>query len=148
MTRDLKPWADVALSVGAIRNGSFSHEHLFLFTFEDASSSDGLLVSFSRVRQTCQKMSERKPCHQRVAARGKDQRKIRQGEAMTKTPGEVEPFKPITKAVRDARKAFRQVDAEKAVTEHEISQKAFSANRERLKAERLAREAELKAKGK
>jgi hypothetical protein len=32
------------------------------------------------------------------------------------------------------------------VTEHEISQKAFSANRERLKAERLAREAELKAK--
>jgi hypothetical protein len=56
-------------------------------------------------------MSERKPCHQRVAARGKDQRKIRQGEAMTKTPGEVEPFKPITKAVRDARKAFRQVDA-------------------------------------
>jgi hypothetical protein len=67
---------------------------------------------------------------------------------MTKTPGEVEPFKPITKAVRDAHKAFRQVDAEKAVTEHEIAQKAFSANRERLKAERLAREAELKAKGK
>jgi len=31
---------------------------------------------------------------------------------------------------------------------HEISQRAFSANRERLKAERLAREAELKAKGK
>ena len=46
--------------------------------------------------------------------------------------------------MRDARKAFRQVDAEKAVTEHEIAQKAFSANRERLKAERLARE--LKAK--
>jgi pyridoxal biosynthesis lyase PdxS len=79
-------------------------------------------------------MSERKPCHQRGAARGKDQRKIRQGEAMTKTPGEVEPFKPITKAVRDARKAFRQVDAEKVVTEHEIAQKAFSTNRERLKA--------------
>ncbi len=93
-------------------------------------------------------MTERKPCHQRVAARGKDQRKTRQGEAVTKRPGEVEPFKPITKAVRDARKAFRQVDAEKAVTEHEIAQKAFSANRERLKAERLAREAELKAKGK
>jgi hypothetical protein len=46
-------------------------------------------------------------------------------------------------AVRDAHKAFRQVDAEKAVTEHEIVQKAFSANRERLKAERLAREVEL-----
>ena len=61
---------------------------------------------------------------------------------MTKTPGEFEPPKPITKAERDARKAFRKVDAEKAMTEHEIAQKAFSANRERLKAERLAREAD------
>ena len=60
---------------------------------------------------------------------------------MTKTPGEVEPFKQLTKAERDARKAFRQVDAEKAMTEHEIAQKAFSKNRERLRAERLAREA-------
>jgi hypothetical protein len=93
-------------------------------------------------------MPERKPCHQRGAARGKDQRKPRQGEAMTKTPGEGERFKPMTKALRDAHKVFRQVDAEKAVTEHEIVQKAFSANRERLKAERLTREAELKAKGK
>jgi hypothetical protein len=33
---------------------------------------------------------------------------------MTKTPGEFEPPKPITKAERDARKAFRQVDAENA----------------------------------
>ena len=66
---------------------------------------------------------------------------------MTKIPGEVGPPKPITKAERDARKAFRQVDAEKAMTEHEIAQKAFIANRERLKAERLAREAaEQKAK--
>jgi hypothetical protein len=47
----------------------------------------------------------------------------------------------ITKAQRDARKAFRQLDAEKAMTEYEIAQRAFSANRERLKAERLAREA-------
>ena len=60
---------------------------------------------------------------------------------MTKTPGEFEQPRPMTKAERDARKAFRQVDAEKAMTEHEIAQKAFSANRERLKAERLAREA-------
>ena len=51
---------------------------------------------------------------------------------MTKTPGGFEGPKPITKAERDARKAFRQVDAEKAMTEHEIAQKAFSANRERL----------------
>jgi hypothetical protein len=48
---------------------------------------------------------------------------------------------PMTKAEHEARKAFRQVDAEKAMTEYETAQKAFHANRERLKAERLAREA-------
>jgi hypothetical protein len=63
------------------------------------------------------------------------------GEEAMKIPGEAQPPKPITKAEREARKAFRQVDAEKAMTEHEIAQKAFSNNRERLKAERLAREA-------
>ena len=60
---------------------------------------------------------------------------------MKKTPGAIQPPKQLTKAERDARKAFRQVDAQKAMTEHEIAQKAFSNNRERLKAERLAREA-------
>ena len=60
---------------------------------------------------------------------------------MTKKPSEFEPRKPMTQAEREARKAFRQVDAEKAITEYEIAQKVFSANRERLKAERLAREA-------
>jgi hypothetical protein len=60
---------------------------------------------------------------------------------MTKTPGGFEPPKPMTKAEREALKAFRQVDAEKAMTEYETAQKAFHANRERLKAERLAREA-------
>jgi hypothetical protein len=60
---------------------------------------------------------------------------------MTKTPREFEGLKPTTMAEREARKAFRQVDAEKAMTEYETAQKAFHANRERLKAERLAREA-------
>jgi hypothetical protein len=60
---------------------------------------------------------------------------------MTKTPREFEGLKPITKAEREARKAFREADAEKAVTEYETAQRAFHANRERLKAERLAREA-------
>jgi hypothetical protein len=46
------------------------------------------------------------------------------------------------------RKELRGREAEKAIAEHEIAQKAFSNNRERLKAERLAREAELRAKGK
>jgi hypothetical protein len=60
---------------------------------------------------------------------------------MKKAPGEFEPTKPTSKAERDARKAFRQVDAKKAMSEHEVATKAFSKNRERLKAERLAREA-------
>ena len=60
---------------------------------------------------------------------------------MTKTPGQFEPPTPLTKAEREAHKAFRQLDAKKAMTEHEIAQKAFSANRERLRGERLAREA-------
>ena len=34
-----------------------------------------------------------------------------EGEEMTKTPGEVQPPKHLTKAARDARNAFRQVDA-------------------------------------
>ena len=49
--------------------------------------------------------------------------------------------KVITPAEREARKAFRQVEAAKALTEHERAQKAFQENRERLKALRLAREA-------
>ena len=60
---------------------------------------------------------------------------------MTKTVGEYEPPKPISKAEREARKAFRQVEAEKAMSEHALAEKAFAQNRERLKAERLAREA-------
>ena len=60
---------------------------------------------------------------------------------MTKTPGEIETPKQITRAEREARRAFRQVDAATAMSEHEIAQAAFSKNRERLKAERLAREA-------
>jgi hypothetical protein len=60
---------------------------------------------------------------------------------MTKAPGEIEPPKQITKAEREARKAFRQLDAVTAMSEYEITQKAFAKNRERLKAERLAREA-------
>ena len=60
---------------------------------------------------------------------------------MTKTPHEFEGPKPINKAEREARKVFREVDAKKAMTEYETAQKAFHANRERLKADRLAREA-------
>ena len=58
-----------------------------------------------------------------------------------KTPGGNEPPKQISRAEREAQKAFREPDAETAMSEHEIAQTAFSQNRERLKAERLAREA-------
>jgi hypothetical protein len=51
-----------------------------------------------------------------------------------------------TPAEREALKVFRQVEAEKVMTEQEKAQKAFHENRERLKALRLAREAAEKAK--
>jgi hypothetical protein len=41
-----------------------------------------------------------------------------------------------------SRKAFKETDAVKVLTEQERAQKAFQENRERLKALRLAREAE------
>ena len=66
---------------------------------------------------------------------------------MTKTPGNLEQPKPATKAEREARKSFRQVDAKAAMTEHETAEKVFAKNRERLKAERLAREASGAAPG-
>jgi hypothetical protein len=43
---------------------------------------------------------------------------------------------------REARKIFRKAEAKEALTDHAKAQKAFHDNRERLKAERLAREAE------
>lgn len=60
---------------------------------------------------------------------------------MSKVPGEFEPAKPISKEEREARKAFRQVEAKQAMTDHATEAKAFANNRERLKAERRAREA-------
>jgi hypothetical protein len=60
---------------------------------------------------------------------------------MTQAHSEYEPRAPLSKAQREALKAFRKVDAKKAMTEHDIAKKAFSDNYERLKAERRAREA-------
>jgi hypothetical protein len=45
-----------------------------------------------------------------------------------------------TAAQREAHKAFKEADAKVAMSEYERTQQAFHANRERLKAERLARE--------
>ena len=60
---------------------------------------------------------------------------------LSKELGEYEPRKPISKEVREARKVLREADAKLAMTEHANAAKAFDKNRERLKAERLAREA-------
>jgi len=54
--------------------------------------------------------------------------------------------KVLTAAERDARKAFRKFEAEKAIRDHEKTQQAFNANRERLKTERLARESRIDVK--
>ena len=53
-----------------------------------------------------------------------------------------------TVAQREARKAFKEADAKVAMSEYECTQEAIHANRERLKAERLAREAEAARKPK
>jgi hypothetical protein len=56
--------------------------------------------------------------------------------------------KVTTAAEREAEKAFKKVDPKTAMGDHQKAQKSFDENRQRLKAERLAREAGLKAKGK
>ncbi len=52
----------------------------------------------------------------------------------------VRPSKPLTPEQRKERDAQRRADAEQAMREHEAAQKKFYANKERLKALRLARE--------
>ncbi|MGF6312608.1 hypothetical protein ABIB82_006501 [Bradyrhizobium sp. i1.8.4] len=47
-----------------------------------------------------------------------------------------------TAAEREAHKVFKAVRAKEALTDYAKAQKAFDDNRERLRAERLAREAE------
>jgi hypothetical protein len=53
-----------------------------------------------------------------------------------------------TAARREAEKAFKKVETKTATGEHEKAKKSFDENRERLKAERIARETVLKTKGK
>jgi hypothetical protein len=53
----------------------------------------------------------------------------------------------VSAAVREAHKHFKTPEAEKALTDNEKAQETFHRNRERLKSERLARDA-AKAKGK
>jgi hypothetical protein len=57
----------------------------------------------------------------------------------------VKPARFLTPDEKKARDAARQADAAQAMQEYRAAQSAFHANRERLKAERLAREAQKKA---
>jgi hypothetical protein len=50
----------------------------------------------------------------------------------------------LTPEERQAKDAERRLDAERAMREHHLAQEAFHKNRERLRAERLAREASAK----
>jgi len=56
---------------------------------------------------------------------------------------EVEMLKdqPSDRAKREANKAFKPVDAQKPMNDYAKAQHSLDENRERLKAERLAREA-------
>lgn len=53
--------------------------------------------------------------------------------------------KTLTSEERKERDRQRRADAELAMKEHEATQRAFYANRERLRAERLARESKAEA---
>ena len=55
----------------------------------------------------------------------------------------VGPPKSLTPEQKRARDAARRADAAQATYEYQAAQRAFHLNRERLKAERLAREAAL-----
>jgi hypothetical protein len=57
------------------------------------------------------------------------------------------PRPPLTSEQRKARDAERRVAAEQAMREHVEKQKRFYENRERLKAERLTREARTASGG-
>ena len=48
---------------------------------------------------------------------------------------------PASRALRQANKLFKQADTTKELNDYEKGQQSFQENRERLKAERLAREA-------
>jgi len=53
---------------------------------------------------------------------------------------ESRPPRILTSEERKARDAERRAEAEQAMRDHQAAQKAFYENRERLRAERLARE--------
>jgi hypothetical protein len=59
---------------------------------------------------------------------------------MTKAPGVIQTPKQMTRAEREARQGISAARRRTADKEYEVAQKALPQNRDRLKAERLARE--------
>ena len=60
---------------------------------------------------------------------------------MTRATGRSEPPKPLSKEQKHARKERREAEARVATAANAKAAEAFARNRERLRAERLAREA-------
>jgi hypothetical protein len=58
-----------------------------------------------------------------------------------KAPDKFERLEPLSKEQKKARNERRAPEAKSAMAEHADTAEAFAKNRERLKAERLAREA-------
>ena len=58
-----------------------------------------------------------------------------------KKPQEFERRQPLSKELKQARNELRAAEARVAMAQHESAAEAFAKNRERLKAERLTREA-------
>jgi hypothetical protein len=71
----------------------------------------------------------------------RERRRARRGAKEDEMINHIYERKMPAAAQREARKAFKQADTKVAMSEHERTQEAFHANRVRLKAERLAREA-------
>ena len=66
---------------------------------------------------------------------------------MSRATGQSQPHTPLSKEEKLARKELREAEAKVAMAEHENAAEAFAKNRERLKAERLAREASEATEG-
>ena len=63
------------------------------------------------------------------------------GETRAQAPDKFEPRKPLSKEQKQARKERRAADARVATAENAKTTEEFAKNRERLRAEQLAREA-------
>ena len=74
----------------------------------------------------------------------RDHKKTRETSHEARVPERSVKVERLTFEERKAKDAERRLDAQRALLEHQLAQEAFHKNRERLRAERLAREAAAK----